>query len=537
MSKEQNATVARAAGFLMVTMIASRILGYVRDVIIYNSFGQNRITDAYHAAFSIPDFLYMILVGGALSSAFIPVFSSYVNKDKEEGWRVASIVLNWVIILLLIGIALGIAFTPQLIQLLVPGFDETYMELTVALTKIMFIQVFFMALSGISQGILQSYKRFTSPAVGSVLYNLGIIIGGLVLAGPVERLFPGYGIAGFSIGVVLGAMINFLVQVPSLKKVGFRYYPSFDLSHPGVKSIMVLMIPVFIGLSIEEINSFVSQALASDLEPGMLAALKSGQRLMQLPVGVFAIAIAVAVFPTMTAHVAKGEMDEFQQSASLGLRSVLFITIPAAVGLAVLRVPIVRFMYEFQGGAFTPEATIATADALLFYCIGLFAYGAIHVLSRTFYSLQNTMTPVFASVSSIAVNICLSIALVRPMGHTGLALAYSLSGIFNMVLLLLLLKKKTGSVDEKNLLASFGKIILASACMGAVVFFAAWGCESLLGTAGKLAQSVQLAVSIGIGAVVYALITISLKMDEADMVKGVLLRKFKRRRKDVPKTE
>lgn len=531
MDKEQNATVARAAGFLMITMIASRILGYLRDVFIYNSFGQNRITDAYHAAFSIPDFLYMILVGGALSSSFIPVFSSYIAKDKEEGWRVSSIILNWVMILLFIGVAIGIAFTPQLINLLVPGFNPEAMDLTIALTKIMFLQVFFMSLSGITQGILQSYKHFTSPAVGSVLYNVGIIAGGLILAGPIEKIWPGYGIAGFSLGVVFGAMINFLVQVPSLKKVGFRYYASFDLSHPGVKSILALMVPVFIGLSVSEINDFVSQALASDLEPGMLAALKTGQRLMQLPVGVFAIAIAVAVFPTMTAHVAKGEMEEFHQSASLGLRSVLFITVPAAVGLAVLRVPIVRFMYEFKGGAFTPEATLATADALLYYCIGLFAYGAIHVLSRMFYSLQNTMTPVFASVSSIIVNIGLSIALVGPMGHTGLALAYSLSGIFNMVLLLLLLKKKTGSVDEKNLLLSFSKIILASVMMAVAVYFTAQGCQNLLGVAGKGAQSLQLAVSIGIGAVVYAFITIGLKMDEADMVKGVLLRKFRRHRK------
>ena len=529
--KDQNITVAKAAGFLMLTMSASRILGYLRDVFIYHSFGQNRITDAYNAAFSIPDFLYMILVGGALSSSFIPVFSSYIAKDREEGWRVASIVLNWVMVLLMIGVAIGIAFTPQLVEILVPGFNPEAMELTVVLTKIMFAQVFFMSLSGISQGILQSYKHFTSPAIGSVLYNLGIIVGGLLLAAPIESRWPGYGIAGFSIGVVLGAMINFFVQVPALKKVGFHYFFSFDFRHPGVKKLMALMVPVFIGLSASEVNLFINQALASDLSPGMLAALKTGQRLMQLPIGIFAIAIAVAVFPTMTAHVARGEMDDFRKSASLGLRSVLFITIPAAVGLAVLRIPLVRFMYEFKTGAFTAASTIATADALFYYCIGLFAYGAIHVLSRMFYALQNTMTPVFASVVSIGVNIGLSLLFVGPMGHTGLALAYSLTGIFNMILLLVLLRAKTGSIEGGKLTVSFVKILLASAIMGAIVAFVAGGCEVLLGVDGKLVQVMQLVVSIAVGAVVYGIITVGLKMDEADMVKGILLRKLRRRRK------
>jgi len=398
--------VMRTAGFLMIMMVLSRLLGYVRDIFIYNQFGQNRITDAYNAAFTIPDFLYSILVGGALSSVFIPVFSSYVARGEEDdAWHVSSIVLNWVLLFLAVGITLGCFFTPQLINLLVPGFDPASMELTVTLTRIMFCQVIFMSLAGISQGILQSYNHFVTPAIGSVLYNVGIIAGGLLLAVPIEAKWPGYGIAAFSIGVVLGSMINFFVQAPTLKKVGFRYYPSLNLRHPGVKQLLSLMLPVLIGLSVSEINLIVNQNLASTLSDGMIAALRQAQRLMQLPIGVSAIAIAVAIFPTLTSQAATDQMKGFRNTFSLGLRSVLYITVPFSAAMAVLREPLIRFMFEFAGGKFHAEDTQATAYALLFYCIGLFAYSSIHVLSRTFYALKDTKTPVFCAVCALICNI------------------------------------------------------------------------------------------------------------------------------------
>ena len=234
-AKGGGASLLAAANLLMLSTIASRILGYLRDVLIFAKFGQNNLTDAYNAAFSIPDFLYMILVGGALSSAFIPVFSSYLARNQEEeGWRVLSIIFNWIMVLLTIGVVLGVALAPQLVDWLVPGFDGYTKTLTINLTRIMFVQVIFMCLSGISTGILQSYKEFTAPAVGSVLYNLGIILGGLLLAAPIEHYFPGYGIAGFSVGVVLGAIMNFLVQFIKLWQMGMHYTFSFNLRHPGV---------------------------------------------------------------------------------------------------------------------------------------------------------------------------------------------------------------------------------------------------------------------------------------------------------------
>jgi len=530
MEQGQRSQVVKAAGLLMVTMIISRILGYLRDVFIYVQFGQNRITDAYNAAFSIPDFIYMILVGGALSAAFIPVFSSYIATGKEEeGWKVASIVFNWIAIFLTICLIIGYMFTPQLIRLLVPGFDPKAMEMTVSLTRIMFFQVIFMSLSGISMGILNSFKHFTSPAIGSVLYNLGIILGGLLLAVPIETIWPGYGIAGFSIGVVIGAAANFFVQVPALRRVGLKYSFSLDFKHPGVKRLLFLMAPVFIGLSVSQINLFINQNLASMLPEGIVAALRSAQRIMQMPIGIFAIAIAMAVFPSLTSQSARGEMKEFKQTASLGIRSVIYITLPCAVGIAVLRVPIIRFIFEFSGGHFTHQATLATADALLFYCIGLFAYGAIHVLSRIFYALQDTFTPVIAAVCSIGVNIAFSLLLVHPMAQGGLALAYSLAGIFNMMFLLYLLRRKTGSIDGKVLLISFCRIAVACAVMGGVGWAGAYGSEHLFGVYNKFTQGLQLILSIGPAVVVYLAITYLWKMEESKQVFAIIGRRFGRK--------
>lgn len=512
--------VTRAAGLLMLAMIISRILGYIRDVVIYAQFGQNRVTDAYQAAFSIPDFLYLILVGGAMSSAFIPVFSGYIARDEnEEAWEVANSVLTVIIALMLVGIILGTIFTRELVYLLVPGFAGESVELTVTLTRIMFAQAFFMALSGITMGILNSFKHFWAPAVGSVMYNLGIIIVGVLLS-------PKLGIAGFSVGVVAGAVANFGVQLPVLIKKGFRYRPRFNIFHPGVIRIGVLMFPVLIGLSVTQFNLFVSQNLASTLPEGMVAALRTAQRLMQLPVGIFAVAIGVAVFPTLTGHAAKREMKQFKRSMSLGIRSVLFITLPASAGLLVLRVPLVRLL--FQQGWFTAQNTEATAIALLYYSLGLIGYSAIQVLNRVFYALQDTRTPVVIGIVTIALNIGLSFALIGLMGHGGLALAYSVAGIVNMLLLMIIARAKIGGIDGRRIVLSFGKSFLASILMGLVVYFVAAWFELNLDMAVKANQAWQVIAAALAGAVVYAGLVIGLKMEEARLVLEIFRRRFVR---------
>ncbi len=514
--------VAKAAGILMAATVLSRFLGYVRDMVIYAQFGQNKFTDAYNAAFSIPDFLYYLLVGGALSAAFIPVFSGYIATRKEEdAWYVASTVFNIIIILMTAGIVVGNIFATPLIRLLVPGFTPDNIDLTVKMTRIMFFQTFFMALNGITMGILNSYQKFLAPAVGSVMYNLGIIAVGLVLS-------PYLGITGFAVGVVAGAVFYFAVQFPALWKLGLRYHAVIDLKHPGVRRVGALVMPVLIGLSVAQFNLFVNQNLGSNLPEGMLSALRAAQRVMQLPIGIFAVAIAVALFPTLTGLAARQETGVFKKSMSLGVRTIIFITLPSAIGLIALRVPVIRLL--FQQGKFTPEDTQATAYALLFYCFGLIGYSAIQLLNRVFYALQDTRTPVVVGIFTIIVNIVLNFLLIGPLGHGGLALAYSLAGLVNMIGLLYILRKKIGSIDGKKMLISFLQTLGVSLTMGLAAFQTARIIEHLVNTGSKAGQLIQVGGGITVGVVVFFVLVLLLKMEEGQMAKTLFLKRLRRQR-------
>jgi len=505
----------------MVAMVLSRLIGYVRDMVIYAHFGQNSFTDAYNAAFSIPDFLYYLLVGGALSSAFIPVFSSYIATQREEdGWRVASTIFNIIMILMFCGIGLGILFAPALIRLLVPGFSAENMVLTVLMTRVMFIQTLFMALNGISMGILHSYQNFLAPAIGSVVYNLGIITIGLILS-------PYLGIVGFAVGVVGGAIFFFAVQLPALLKLGLRYRPILDLQHPGVKKIGALVLPVLIGLSVTQFNLFVNQNLGSTLPEGMISALRAAQRIMQLPIGVFAIAIAAAVFPTLTSLAARQEMAEFKRTMSLGVRTVIFITLPSAAGLIALKTPIVRLL--FQQGRFTAADTQATAYALLFYCIGLFAYSSIQLLNRVFYALQDTKTPVTVGIFTIIVNIVLNFLLIKPLGHGGLALAYSLAGLVNMIGLFYILKRKVGAIDGRRILHSFTQTLGISVIMAVAAYQTAAVVDNTVGAATKLGQFLQVGLGVGVGATVFFALVLFLKMEEGELARNLFMKRLHRK--------
>jgi len=391
------------------------------------------------------------------------------------------------------------------------------MKLTVGMTRIMFFQAFFMALNGISMGILNSYHNFLAPAMGSVIYNLGIIVVGLLLA-------PYFSITAFSIGVVAGAALNFAVQLPALLKLGLRYRPIINLGHPGVKKIGILVIPVLIGLSVTHFNLFVNQNLGSNLPEGMISALRTAQRIMQLPIGVFAIAIAMATFPTLTGQAARREMEEFKRTMSLSLRTIIFVTLPSAVGLIALKTPVVRLL--FQQGNFTPEDTQATAYALLFYSIGLFAYSALQHLNRVFYAMQDTKTPVAVAIFTIVVNIALNFLLIGPLGHGGLALAYSLAGIINMLVLLYVLKLKLGRLDGKKMFKSFLQTLAISSLMGLTAYYTSVLLGTLLDTASKLAQLIQVGSSVGAGVAVFVLLALVLKMEEAELAKSMLLRRL-----------
>ncbi|MCL1816491.1 MAG: murein biosynthesis integral membrane protein MurJ [Clostridiales bacterium] len=529
MEQLQQGRVLRAATFMMLTMAISRALGYVRDMVMYPMFGVNSgETSAYTTAFAIPDFLYLIIIGGALTSALVPVLSSYLAKEQtEEVWQISNIVVTISLLLMFAGVALAYVFAPQLVGILAPGYDQAMRSLTVNLTRIMLIQPVFMMLAGISMGILNSHQSFTWPAVGSMFYNLFIVLGGVFLSVPVEARFPGHGIAGFSLGVVAGSIVYLVVQAPALRRTGYHYRPSLDLRHPGFLRIIHLMIPALIGLSVQRINLLVNQAFSSTLETGALATLKMAQRFMDLPIGIFAIPIAVALFPTMTRQAALDDMNEYKKSLSLGIRSIAFILLPATVGLIVLREPIIRLMFE--RGAFTAANTVYAGQALMFYCLGLVFYGITHALLRGFYALQDTVTPVWVSLASMALNLTLSWLLLQPLRHMGLPLAYSVAGALQCGLLFLLLRRRIGRMDLRHILNSFIKTGLICLIMGGIAGGAAKAIASLIDvTARTTTQIIQLGISMGLAIVVFFGLAYLLRMEEATMLLNMFRRKTKK---------
>ena len=518
MEAQGKETVARAAGLLMASTILSRILGYVRDIIIAASFGQTRVTDAYHSAFSIPDFLYNLLVAGTVTAAFIPVFTRYIATDRQdEGWEVASTVFNITMAVMLCGVAAAAALAPWIVSKLVPGYEPQYKALTVTMTRIMLVQAFFMALNGICQGVLNSYRRFLGPAVASVMYNVMIIIFGFILT---KRM----GISGFAVGVVAGAVTQFIILVAGLWRVGLRYKPVILWRHPGVKRIFLLMIPVLLSYALNQIGLFAQQNLSSYLPGGSLAAMRWAQRLMQMPVSIFAVAMVVAIYPTLNGHAARKEMELFKSSLVYGLRNIFYVTLPCAVGLAILSRPVVRMLY--QQGNFTAGHTALTAYTLTYFCLGLFAHGGVLLMNRVFYAMENTWIPVVTGACTMTLNIALNYLLVRPLGTGGLALAFSIAGVANLILLLGIARRKIGPLGGKALAVSFGKTLGISLAMGGAVYIAARVLEPV-GATSKAGQLLQVGSSLALACLIYFGLSYLLKMEEFNMVLRMMRRKGK----------
>lgn len=515
-------TLAKAAGLLMLTQLASRILGFFRESIMAGFFGKTSATDAYQTAFILPDLLYWLLVGGVLSSAFIPVFSEYINKGKEEeGWRVVSSVVNIIFIGLSSLVILGILFTPQFIHLQVPGFTKENQALAVHLTRIILVQPLILALSGLTMGVLNSYKIFWPSALGTVLYNACVILFGVILARPNNPQT----ISGFAIGVVVGAFVNFLVQIPALRRVGLRYYPVIDWHHPGVKRIGMLAVPIILSYALNQIQVVVNSNLGSHLVAGSITSIWYSYRLFQLPVGIFALAIAVAVFPTLNEQATLNRWKDFIHTSSNAVRVVIFITLPISVGMIVLRYPLIRVL--FQHGAFKATDTLATAIPLLYFAVGISAQSVIQILPRMFYALQDTWTPVTLGILSMLANIIFMFLLVKPLQTGGLAFATSLAAVFNMIALLYVLRKRLKQIDGWRILWTSLQSLGASVLMGAVVWFWAEWLNSHLGS-GTMGSIIILITGSVLGALIFAGAAKAMHMEEFNQTIGLVQRKMHR---------
>ena len=516
-----NRTLVKAAGFLMGAQLVSRLLGFLRESLIANFYGQSPATDAYNAAFILPDLLYWLLVGGVLSAAFIPVFSEYIAKENEdEGWRVVSSVVNIIVLTLGILILVGLFFTPQFIRLMVPGFEETgNMGLAINLTRLLLIQPLFMAFSGLIMGVLNSYKIFWPSALGTVLYNGCVIFFGTILANPAKP----ESISGFAVGVVVGAFASFAVQIPALRKVGVRYYPVIDWHHPGVRRIGALAVPIIISYSLNQIQVAVNNNFGSSLFPGSITAVWYSYRLFQLPVGIFALAIAVATFPTLTEQAALKQWNKFRETISQAIRMVIFITLPISVGMIVLRFPLIRVL--FQHGQFTAQDTKTMAIPLFYFAVGISSQAVIQILPRAFYALQDTWTPVILGIIAMVVNIIAMVLLIGPLAHGGLAFATTIAAFVNMILLFYVLHKRLGQMDGWAMFWTSVKSFVASVFMALVIWVWSGWLTPLIGIR-TLASFVVLVTGTAVGMIAFAGMAKLLKMEEFKQAMGLVQRKI-----------
>ncbi len=510
------AQIARAAGLVMALFVVSRALGLLREMVISHRFGTGGELDAYLAAFRLPDLLFQIVAGGALGSAFIPTFAGYLAHGDERGaWRLASSVINLVLIITAGLAAIAALLAPWLVRVVVaPGFDPARQVLTASLMRLMLVTPAVFGVSGVVMGILNARQHFLLPALAPILYNVGIIAGAVLLA-------PTLGVWGLAWGVVVGALGHLLVQVPGLTRHGMRYTPALGLRDPGVHEVGRLMLPRMLGLAAVQINFLVNTILASGLAAGSLAALNYAWLLMLLPQGVFAQAVATAAFPTFSAQAARGERAAMRSTLSATLRAVLYLAVPAAAGLIVLRLPLVQLL--FQRGAFTDASTQMVAWALTLYALGLPAHSAVEITVRAFYAQHDTRTPVAIGVAAMGLNIVLSLtflAAFRALGwppHGGLALSNSLATTAEMAALLLIIRKRLGGLEGRRLTGSLLRIGPAAAAMSAV----AWAVATLL---AKESAFLVGGLSVAAGVAVYGGASLALGSPEPRAVWGMVRR-------------
>ena len=429
--------ISRAAGLIGVATFGSRILGFVRDVILANLFGANAAADAFYIAYRIPNLLRELFAEGSMSSAFIPVFTEYHStRSKQETWELASAAFTTLLTLVTFVTLLGIFAAPGLVWLLAPGLhqDAAQLATTTLLTQIMFPYLLFVSLAALAMGILNALRSFAIPALAPIFFNVCVIVFALAIAPMLEQ--P---ILAVALGIVVGGLAQFLMQLPGLHKHGFLFSLNFHPTHPGVKQMGVLLIPTLLGLAVTQINLTISTILASYFEGGPTY-LFYAMRLIQFPLGVFGVAMATAILPSLATHAAKGAHDELRATVNFGLRMVFFIIVPSMVGLMLLRTPIIHLFFEH--GAFTAQDTIGTASALLAFSVGLWAFASYRILAMAFYSLQDTRTPAAAAITSVGINISLSLWLMIPLAHTGLALAAGLAAIGHTLILAIILGKR-----------------------------------------------------------------------------------------------
>jgi putative peptidoglycan lipid II flippase len=550
-------SIARSAGIVSVAVMGSRVLGLVREQVFSSFFGASFANVAFQIAFRIPNLLRDLFAEGALSAAFVATFSQTLAKQGErEAWRLANLVNNGLIIVLSVITVLGIIFSPEIVAVLIrdvpiePARAQLMFDLAVKMTRILFPFLLMVSLAAVAMGVLNTRGRFGVPASASTMFNAGSIVGGLACA---YLMAPEYitntavslfnrqhparddlgaasAIIGMAVGTMIGGMLQWLIQVPSLRAVGYRWRPIVSFRDAGVRQVMRMMTPAIIGSAALQVNVVVNTIFATGVAEGAVVWLGNAFRLIYLPIGIFGVAISTATLPVTSRAAAMDNLDEFRRTLASSLRLTMLLTIPSAVGLIILSRPIIALIYQY--GRFTALDTDQAAMALACYAIGLTAYSADRVLAPSFYALRKPRIPMLVSMLSIVTNYAVAKVTIDylKIGHIGLALSISAVATVNFALLFFFMRRKLNSIEGRSLLSTFAKVTLASAAMGAVCWLVSDRIENYLGLDGIFARLINVSASIAVGVVVFYLGARLLKVDELTQLTGAIERKIRSRR-------
>jgi len=514
-----NRQIARAAGTVMAAFVLSYLTGLARQVIVLNAFGTSAAMDAFNAANRVSETLFNLVAGGALASAFIPTFTGLLSQDdRRAAWQLASAIANLILVISVLASLLAAVFAPQVVRIfLAPGFasDPLKEALTVDLLRLMLPSAVIFGLSGLLMGILNSHHVFFIPALAPSMYQAGMIIGVLLLS-------PRLGIYGLAWGVVIGAALHLALQLPALLRQRGQYFPTLGLRVPAVREVARLMGPRLLGVAVVQLNFWVNIWLASRQPEGSVTGVVVAFMLMLMPQAAIAQSIAIAALPTFSMQVARGRLDEMRASLAASLRGVLLLSLPASLGLILLRQPLIVLLY--QRGEFTPHSTELVAWALLWYAAGLVGHSVVEILARAFYAMHDTRTPVLVGVLAMSLNVAFSFAFsalfVRLgwMPHGGLALANTLATGLEMVGLLFIMRRRLQGLDGRKILVATGQATLATLAMSLGVW--AW----LSQTSSQPVWLVALG-GAALGAGIYGALGMALGIREARGLMGMLSRR------------
>jgi len=509
----QQKTILSAAFILSSTYVVSALLGLVRDRLLAHYFGDSEVLGIYFAADRIPNLIFSLLVIGAISSAFIPVFTKYMKKNLTEAYLVSSSVINLTLALfLIISILVYIYAGPVSKALTLSKLDSSSISLMVKLMRIMLFAQIILIVSNFLTSTLQSFRHFFIPALAPVIYNLGIIISLIFFT-------KSFGIVAPALGMVLGSLGHLLIQIPLLSAIKFRYFFSFNLKHSGVREIIRLVLPRTLGLAGNQISYLINTSLAIFISTPSLVSFNFAQHLQNMPIALFGGTIAQAALPTLSMEVNERNHDSFKKILLTTFHQMSFLTIPMAVVLLILRIPIVRLV--FGAASFSWGATLTTSYTLAFFSFGIFAQSAVFLLSRAFYALHDTKTPVLTSLGSIVLNILLSIYFVRAQhfGVWSLGLSFALGSVVNFVALFILLDKRVGYFERKALFKPFIKISYSAVLMGIFLYLPMKLLDELVLDTTRTINLLALTfIAGGFGLLVYLLFTKLLNVYEVEMI-------------------